>query len=858
MNAVQLAVNVAAVKSPGVGLRVLVASLMGFYILLPLDRGFPAVPLFGRPLNSAIAATLIVFCVLLVRSRGALLAYLREPYCVIQSAYFCLLVASALRAPSPLSALHWSVLYYCTFVLNYVVLRYITSIHGTHWLSAAVAGLGVAAAGVAIVQGVIGIPLPMSDAWFENYFGRPPENYALATARASGTMNNPILFCLLMALVIPYAFDLSRRSARALALFIIMFAAGLSGSRTSVFVVAVFAAGAVFVYRWRAVKALPAVGAGLVLLAVALGWLTPAGQGSRVTFLTERSGLTAGAKTALDSGPDAAAEAGLKQKPATASRPKPATDAELSAALGINLRKGALWEGLREMTQEWGPLTWIFGRGAFSVAAVGKRIRPWYNTVDNVYLSVLYERGLAGLILFVGAFISFLFVTRRASAITVHWFAPVTLMVAGFSFCWDAYSMFNILVVGSMALAMWHQEQLRAPKPEAAANHRDRFAVPTIAILTNVLPSYRRGFYDRLFARQDIAATVYCQSGIPGMNVQPIHDIYPGHVKVVKAISMRGEALAWQFTPWRAVLFGYDVVVVAGNPRVLSQALTATLLRLFRRNVMLWTMGHSYGANRLTERTRLLWTRMFDRLFVYTDAEVRYLRQQGFTSQDIISMNNGLDQARIDAAIAAWPGKRLDDWRRTQDLTDRAILLSCARLDPKNKFEQVIAALPAIRSRVPQVTWCVIGSGTEEARLRSRVRDAGLADHVRFVGELYEEEALAPWFLSADVFVHPGAIGLSLLHAFGYGLPVVTHGNAEHHGPEFAAFEAGRSGRSYREDDADGLASAAIALLQDESGRARMKRHVQDIVRTQYNVDVMVERFVAAAKSAVSARHVPA
>ena len=50
------------------------------------------------------------------------------------------------------------------------------------------------------------------------------------------------------------------------------------------------------------------------------------------------------------------------------------------------------------------------------------------------------------------------------AASTVHWFAPVTLMVAGFSFCWDAYSMFNILVVGSMAVAMWHQEQLRAPR----------------------------------------------------------------------------------------------------------------------------------------------------------------------------------------------------------------------------------------------------------------------------------------------------------------------------------------------------------------------------------------------------------
>jgi hypothetical protein len=466
MNATQVAVKIDGMRVPDLGLRVLVGSLMGFYVLLPLDRGFPNVPLFGRPLSSAIAATLIVFAVLLVRSRGAMLSYLREPYCVLQSAYFCLLVVSALRAASPLSPLHWSLLYYCTFVLNYVILRYITSLYGTNWLSAAVAGIGVAAAGVAIVQGVLGIQLPMYDAWFENYFRRPPDNYALATARAHGTMNNPILFCLLMALVIPYAFELRNRPARALALFTIMFAAGLSGSRTAVFVIAVFAAGAVFVYRWRAVRALPAVAGGVALLAVSLGWLTPAGQGSRVTFLAERAGLTEGSKTALIDEPDTASTAVPGKTPQAAPKPprKPVSEAELSSALGINLRKGALTEGIREISQEWGPVTWIFGRGAFSVASVGKRIRPWYNTVDNVYLSVLYERGLSGLVLFVSAFVSFLVVTRGASAITVHWFAPVTLMVAGFSFCWDAYSMFNILVIGSMAIAMWHQEQLRASR----------------------------------------------------------------------------------------------------------------------------------------------------------------------------------------------------------------------------------------------------------------------------------------------------------------------------------------------------------------------------------------------------------
>ena len=44
------------------------ALLIGFYVLLPLDHGFPRIPVFGRPLNSAIAATLAVLIVLAVQS----------------------------------------------------------------------------------------------------------------------------------------------------------------------------------------------------------------------------------------------------------------------------------------------------------------------------------------------------------------------------------------------------------------------------------------------------------------------------------------------------------------------------------------------------------------------------------------------------------------------------------------------------------------------------------------------------------------------------------------------------------------------------------------------------------------------
>jgi glycosyltransferase involved in cell wall biosynthesis len=377
--------------------------------------------------------------------------------------------------------------------------------------------------------------------------------------------------------------------------------------------------------------------------------------------------------------------------------------------------------------------------------------------------------------------------------------------------------------------------------------------VPRVAILTNVIPSYREGFYDRLFARDDVQVDVFCQAQIPGMNVRTIHEKYPGHAQLLKAHSANNEAVVWQHTPWRRILFGYDVVFVDGNPRVLSHAVAATLLRLFGRNVVLWTMGHSYRANRVTERLRLAWTAGFKHIFLYTDAEVRAFRRLGFTRQHLSAMNNGLDQARIDRAIEAWDRAGLEAWQSANGLKDRMVLLSCTRLEPKNRFDLMVEALGPILQAVPNVVWCIVGSGRERERLATLADAAGVGDRVRFLGEMYEERELAPWFLSAHIFVHPAAIGLSLLHAFGYGLPVVTHDVAEHQGPEFGAFEDGRTGLSFREDDAENLAAVVVRLLRDDAGRVAMKQRAQDVARHDYNVDVMVRRFTALARQAAGA-----
>lgn len=365
-----------------------------------------------------------------------------------------------------------------------------------------------------------------------------------------------------------------------------------------------------------------------------------------------------------------------------------------------------------------------------------------------------------------------------------------------------------------------------------------------IAIITNIIPTYREGFYDRLFDNKELDVTVFCQDHIPGMNLKPIHKKYGERIKLVKFISAQKEKIVWQFLPWREIFKDYDVVFVAGNPRVLSDVFIATALYFTGKKIVLWTQGHSYRNNRITERIRLMWSRLFNFIFVYTDKEIDFLRSNKFIKNYILGMNNGLDQKAIDNVTLQWTQDKLEDWRRLQNIDNKIIILSCARLDEKNKFEMIIQALPIIVEKIPNLIWCLIGDGNEKNNLISHIKQRSLEEHVRFIGSIYDEYEIAPWFLSSRILIHPAAIGLSLLHAFGYGLPVITHNRYELHNPEYAAFESKLTGLNFLYNDSQNLATTILLLVNNNDDLAMMKSNVLKIAREKYNVEIMVSRFI--------------
>ena len=366
--------------------------------------------------------------------------------------------------------------------------------------------------------------------------------------------------------------------------------------------------------------------------------------------------------------------------------------------------------------------------------------------------------------------------------------------------------------------------------------------IPKIAIITNIIPSYRKGFYDLLFKSEDIDVNVFCQDHIKGLNIKCIHLDYKKNVNLIKFLSLYQEKLVWQFLPYWKILKTYDIIIIDGNPRILTHFLFSTLLRLTNKKIVIWSMLHSFRNNNFTKFFRLQWLKFFKYHLLYFETDIIKLKKYGFKNNALYALNNGLDQKKIDLATIVWDKEKLSFWQQENNLENKCIIISSGRL-VNNKYDLLLDNFTNLLKYFPNLLWCIIGDGPDFKKMNHKAKNLNISEHLVFIGENYNDFELAPWFLSSKIFIHPYAVGLSIMHAFGFGLPIITHDDNRTHGPEFTIFKNGINGFSYKNNDPIDFVNTIVNVLSNNENLLKVKLNAYSLVKNQYNTDVMYNNF---------------
>lgn len=137
----------------------------------------------------------------------------------------------------------------------------------------------------------------------------------------------------------------------------------------------------------------------------------------------------------------------------------------------------------------------------------------------------------------------------------------------------------------------------------------------------------------------------------------------------------------------------------------------------------------------------------------------------------------------------------------------------------------------------------IVGSGSEEPRLRQLAQELGIAHKIIFRGEVSDAEKIC-YLYASDIFCLPShlpseAYGISQIEAMACGLPVVS--TALDTGVRFVNKD-GESGIIVPPANPGALASAINSLLNDEAKRRQLSTGARERVARLFDYQLMINQ----------------
>lgn len=352
----------------------------------------------------------------------------------------------------------------------------------------------------------------------------------------------------------------------------------------------------------------------------------------------------------------------------------------------------------------------------------------------------------------------------------------------------------------------------------------------TIVHVQPALPSYRIDFFQRLASHYGNEMRVY-YSPVDMGAITGVRERAPWE-HPIGTMRRLVFGLEWQVGALNVQVQASDTLVVCGAPRNLSTLLLLLRARMIGARTIWWGQYWSAATEPHRHALRMRLARLADSLLFYTDEEVDRYHSEGWTHPGHVgALNNGTDLTAV----------RL--LRHSYDATTRGRnLLFIGRLTEKAQLHLAIEALAD--PGLDMVHLHVIGDGTQAVTLRRLAADLGVGHRIIWHGGTTDEGYIAKVANRCAAFVYPGSVGLSLIHAMGYGLPCIVHDQPLRHMPEIAAFEDGLTGAAFSEGDTAALVRAVLRLLDDRTSLETMSSACLDTTAKRFNTEHMAERFI--------------
>lgn len=348
-----------------------------------------------------------------------------------------------------------------------------------------------------------------------------------------------------------------------------------------------------------------------------------------------------------------------------------------------------------------------------------------------------------------------------------------------------------------------------------------------IIFVQPALPRYRVDFFKRLYTEYGDNLKVYYASS----------DLNYKYVSDIRWASCTGKIYNYYFGFFvqpgiRLNIRAGDVVVISGNIRNLTSLRIFISASFCGASIVWWGHYKSAGGSHLGLFLRKIFMRSADAVLFYVDGEVKKF-VSSFTRKKSLpltcALSNGIDITEIGPLVSDYIIKERDiDFIFIGRLTEKAAV--CFLLDALSRVDE-------------KFNLHIVGDGLLKPSLIEKASELGLTDRIFWHGAVSDERKISILMNRSKVFIYPGQVGLSLIHAMAYGLPAVLHSFSEDQMPEFEAFENGVTGFSFKHNNIESLVDVMQRALSDPDRLREMSKNSLARIGPNFTTQGMARRF---------------
>ena len=313
----------------------------------------------------------------------------------------------------------------------------------------------------------------------------------------------------------------------------------------------------------------------------------------------------------------------------------------------------------------------------------------------------------------------------------------------------------------------------------------------------------------------------------------------------VKNIWFWGETAVWQnfWIPFRR--FGRPkAVIMEHSPRILCLFPLFFYCKFRKIPFILW--GHGGSRKRAVAESATIKDQIHRWLIRKADGYISYthrIRKELSKVTDgkkIFVAKNTLDTKKLFAIRKAFERKGKKAIKQKLGLNQNRYICFVGRLLPDKQVDYLIEIYKYIKIKYPDTGMIIIGDGPEKGFLQ----DFAAGKHL---GDIFFAGAISDWIRSgmylyiSDVMVMPGYVGLSVNHAFCFGLPVITQlpdQYGPYHSPEVDFIKNGKTGFLCKNGNKVEMAEAVIKVFENQ---AYFRKNTIDYCENHLSIDSMVD-----------------